>query len=610
MLNFENILRQYFPDVTNRHQKITRLAGKLLGLLFQQHQFEQFANENPKVTGLSLTKAILDFFSFEVTTSKRELHRIPKTGRVIIVANHPIGSLDGIGLLDLVGRQRSDVKVVANDMLWQLEGLRPLLLPVNNMGGHTARQHLLDLHRHLASDGALIIFPAGEVSRLTLNGISDGPWHPGFVKLAQTTVTPVLPVHITGRNSRFFYALSILIKPLSTAWLVREMFKQRGASIGFTVGEMIHVKTRAEASISPTEIAAMIKTKTYELGSQSGTRKRTPEPQHPIDIAEPEPKQSLVEDIARCEVLSETPDGKQILLTESSKAPSLLREIGRLRELTFRQVGEGSGHDRDLDQFDDYYHQLIVWDPERLEVAGAYRLGNARDILKLRGIKGLYTSTLFNFDEGMKLYFDQGLELGRSFVQPCYQNRQALDYLWLGIGAYLQRKPHIRFLFGSASISAAYGPEATSRIAHFFTSNYDQISLGVTAKTPFNIDPASIAPDEDADDGIDADERLRRLTCSLRDYLASRGHTIPTLYKHYAQATEHRGVAFTALNVDPIFSNCVDCFVLADLTLLKSKKKRRYLGNDWQPIGEKGYCGSQHETLDSKLLRAEITEAV
>ena len=158
MLNFENILRQYFPDATHRPRKITPLAGKLLGLLFHQRQFEQFATENPNVSGLPLTEAILDFFSFGVTTSKRELHRIPKTGRVIIVANHPIGSLDGIGLLDLVARQRSDVKVMANDMLWQLEGLRPLLLPVNNMGGHTARQHLLDLHHHLASDGALIVF--------------------------------------------------------------------------------------------------------------------------------------------------------------------------------------------------------------------------------------------------------------------------------------------------------------------------------------------------------------------------------------------------------------------------------------------------------------------
>ena len=166
------------------------------------------------------------------------------------------------------------------------------------------------------------------------------------------------------------------------------MFKQRGASIRITVGEMIHVKARAEISSSPSEIAAMIKTKTYELGSQSGTRKRTPEPRHPIDIAEPEPKQSLLEDIARCEVLSETPDGKQILLTESSKVPSLLREIGRLRELTFRQVGEGSGHDRDLDKFDDYYHQLIVWDPERLEVAGAYRLGNAHAYSSFEGSMG------------------------------------------------------------------------------------------------------------------------------------------------------------------------------------------------------------------------------
>ena len=138
MLNFENILRQYFPDATHRHQKITRLAGKLLGLLFHQHQFEQFATENPNVSGLPLTKAILDFFSFGVTTSKSELDRIPRTGRVIIVANHPIGSLDGIGLLDLVARQRSDVKVMANDMLWQLEGLRPFLLPVNNMGAHRA----------------------------------------------------------------------------------------------------------------------------------------------------------------------------------------------------------------------------------------------------------------------------------------------------------------------------------------------------------------------------------------------------------------------------------------------------------------------------------------
>ena len=578
MLNFQALLQEYFPRSTARHRSAARVAGKFLGFLFFQKRFEQFARDHPSAYGFEFVEAALRFFDFNLRIRESERARIPSSGQLVIAANHPIGSLDGIALLHLIRQIRPDVKVVANSLLMQVERLHPVLLPVDNMGGTTTRQHLLDIKAHLQDGGALIIFPAGEVSRFGAKGVRDGGWNSGFVKLASATKAPILPIYMGGRNSILFYSLSFLAKPLSTAWLIREMFSHSHNTIDARIGRPIPHEVYAANDLSAKTLARMFKRHVYRLAKGKKPVFKSVE-----TVAPPESRVLLKQELKQSTELGITPDGKRILLTTAADSPCVMREIGRLRELTFRLVGEGSGLPRDIDAFDNTYLQLVLWDEDDLEIVGAYRLGDSRQLMESRGVDGLYSSTLFDYGPMMHRYFEEGLELGRSFVQPKYQTRHALDYLWFGIGAYIIRNPHIRYLFGPASISKLYGPDATARIALFYSGHFNGIPVSVMPKNPFQI-PADVRTKLSSEfAGVDREQDFK----ALKDALGAKGFTVPTLYKHYSQTTDHTGVTFTAFNCDPEFADCIDAFVIADLTKLKPKKRKRYLGKEWVHVGDK-----------------------
>ena len=575
MLDFQHILEDYYPEFVRHRRRTANAIARLLNILFLQKRFKQFEHKYSGLEGFDFVSAALTFFDFSIRLPESQKARIPATGRLVIASNHPIGSLDGIALLDLVRQVRNDVRVVANGMLMHLKPLHSVLLPVNNMSGSTTRRDLLAIRKHLESDGVLIIFPAGEVSRLGLKGVRDGLWNNGFVKLASATKAPILPIFMGGRNSAFFYGLSALVKPLSTAWLIREMFKQQHKSVDVHIGRPIPYSTYSANGFSTTTLAAMFKTHVYQLTSST-----KPVFESVDSVAQPELRSALIEELAHCDHLGTTPDGKQIYLTTMAQSPCIMREIGVLREITFRLAGEGSGLARDIDQFDQDYYQLLLWDDAEREIVGAYRLGDASELIDKRGVNGLYTSSLFEFDAQMDRFFRQGLELGRSFVQPKYQSRYALDYLWSGIGAFVKQRPRIRYLFGSASISRFYKQASIERIAYYYGTHFSHIDVGVTPKTPLLIGDKEQTALASEFAGRDAEDDFK----TLRDALAKEGRPVPVLYKHYARATRQDGVTFTAFNIDPNFNDCVDGFVIADLTKLKPKKKNRYLGTDWTPL--------------------------
>ena len=568
MLNFGEILESRFPRFAARHQRSAAALGKFLGLLFYEKRFQQFEQDYPHLTGFDFVEAVLRYFDFHIRLRESERARIPDDGRVVIIANHPIGSLDGIALLNLVRQVRPDVKVVANELLMAVKPLEHVLLPVDNMGGRTARQNLLNIRTHLQHDGALIIFPAGEVSRLGPKGIKDGAWHSGFVKIADATGSPILPIFVKGRNSIFFYSLSFIAKPLSTIWLIREMFKQSHRAIDARIGCVITPDVYRANDFSAKKLAQLFRKHVYRLGKGAEPLFKTIE-----TVAPAESKTLVRRELQASECLGSTPDGKTIYLTNMASSPCVMREIARLREITFRLVGEGSGMPRDMDRYDKHYLQLVLWDDSEREIAGAYRIGRAREVLETAGIEGLYTHSLFQYGAGMTAFLQQGLELGRSFVQPKYQNKYALDYLWCGLGAYLHKHPEIRYLFGPASISRLYGTEGIARLAHFYGSYYNELQIDVSARRPFTLNSETLAQLAGEYSGADYEQDFR----SLKHALAEQGLPVPVLFKHYAHAADRDGVAFTAFNIDPDFGNCVDAFVLLDLHKLTPKKRKRYL---------------------------------
>ncbi|HAU4887661.1 lysophospholipid acyltransferase family protein [Aeromonas hydrophila] len=561
MFSVDALLQQHLPRLS-AHGLLRPLLRQGLRWLLHEQAFQRFATSHPHLRGLDFVEQALTELDFDYRVSEAQLEHIPASGRVIIVANHPIGSLDGLALLRLLGRIRPDVKIVANQLLAQLTPLRPLLLPVDNLGGKTDRRAILAMGEHLASAGALVIFPAGEVSRLGPKGVKDGPWQAGFIKLAQRTRTPLVPIHLDGRNGLSFYLAAWLHNDWAGLLLVKQLFRQQGKRIGVTIGARIPVSGVQE--LPAKSAARLVRSHLYRVGRGKRGLLATEAP-----IALPEERRQLKQAIDACEALGHTPDGQGIYLYRRHELSHsvILRELGRLREIAFRAVGEGSGRRRDLDAFDDDYHHLILWDPTRLEIIGAYRFAPVAELLASKGLGGLYSHTLFGFEEKLLPRLELAIELGRSFIQPAYWGKRGLDYLWFGIGAYLARYPRYRYLFGPVSLSGSLPAAAKDLLVSFYRQHFAPELALAPSRRPYPATPPLFA-------GLDYGADLRELKARLDNL----GCAIPTLYKQYSELCEPGGVQFMDFGIDPDFNHCIDGLVWVDVSRLKPHKRARYIG--------------------------------
>lgn len=577
MLDLEQLINARFPDLAEKRPRLARPVLTLLKRLAREDDANAFLAATAGCEGFDFVDRALDYFNISCSVRDRELENIPAEGRVVIVANHPLGVLDGVALLRLVGRVRRDVKIVANDLLMHFRPIRPLLLPVVNLGEGSNRANVEAIHAALERDEAVIIFPSGEVSRAGPRGIRDGRWRGGFLRFAEQARAPVLPVHVGARNSVLFYGVSTLFRPLSTVMLLREPHQSRGATLEVRIGEPIPWKA-IEAIAGPREekIATVNRT-VYEIGKRrpaAAPSRRTAGLATEKPVAPPEDRLALRRELRHAERLGETADGKSIYLVEGAAESAVLRELGRLREIAFRQVGEGTGRRRDVDAYDAFYRHVLLWDEEELQVAGAYRIGDAARIVAERGPEGLYTHTLFTFEDGIRAHFAHSMELGRSFVQPRYQGLRALDSLWQGIGAYLARHPHVRYLFGPVSVSNAYPEWARHMLVHFYRRHFGLPERLVTPRRPFIVPEAVEAELARLLPGRDYAGDFR----TLKARFSAARLSVPTLYKQYAELCEPGGTRFLGFNVDPAFADCVDGLVMVDLLRMKPGKRERYLG--------------------------------
>ena len=314
-----------------------------------------------------------------------------------------------------------------------------------------------------------------------------------------------------------------------------------------------------------------------------GTRRESAPPAPAALIAAVD-RQRLCAEVQRLRELGCTPDGKQIRVGRLAAGSLLLREIGRLRELSFRAVGEGTGRALDVDAYDPGYEHILLWDAQARAIAGAYRVCRGAEMLKSRGLSGLYTASLFEFDAGTLARVAEGMELGRSFVVPEYWGTRSLDYLWLGIGAYLRAHPEVRYLFGPVSISAELPITAREHLVAYYgqhfgapgallsaTASCADAAVPARARHPFRF-----LADAPCYRDLDAEQGFRRLKSNL-DALGAKP---PVLYKQYTDLCEPGGARFLAFGVDPDFANCVDGLIEVDLQRIKPKKARRYLAAD------------------------------
>jgi putative hemolysin len=567
MLSIEQALTDRIPWLA-QHPRIRRPVAGMLERLAHETRFNHTLDLAGSAEGFDFCEHMLDYLGVSCRVTEREREHIPVEGPLLVVANHPLGMVDAIALVQLIGSVRQDVKILGNDVLAAVPQLGHLLLPVD-VFGKGAGSKLRGIFRALEAGQALIIFPAGQVSRVRPGGVSDGNWSDGFARIAMRTGTPVLPVHIASRNSAMFYGLSMLAKPLGTAMLPREATAQRKQRVGFSIGALIGAdELKSRSNGSPEQAAKLMRRHVYRVGRHRGLifGGQTP-------LAHPEPTEWITADLARAECLAELADGKQMLLLRGTTDSAALREIGRLRELTFRRVGEGTGMRRDLDMYDPTYEHLVLWDAKALRIVGAYRCGHGGRLIAERGMSALYTSSLFDYSPALESRLAQGLELGRSFIAPAYWRSRALDQLWQGIGLYLQRHPELRYVFGPVSMSVSMPREAREWIAAAHQYYFGAPGLAA-ARQPFVISPAVTDVVRAELAGLDPVSGLVR----LKHRLDALGVTLPVLYRQYVDLVDPSGVQFLDFGEDPGFSGCVDGLVLLDLASLKPAKKARYLG--------------------------------
>lgn len=556
----DTLIERYPRWFGGRRGALTRPLLRRWGSWSGIEQAQAFLRDSAGLDGWQFVAASHDFLQLDQRYDPQALKRIPATGSLLVIANHPSGARDAMALLGLVGQVRRDVRIVANHLLSHIAPLKSLLLPVRVFGGQADAGSLRAVRAALAAGQCVIVFPAGEVSRLHPLGVRDGRWRAGFARFARAAGAPVLPVRVDARNSALFYGVSAVFKPVGTVLLPREMFARRQQPLKLHVGHARVLDAREN------DVAAIrqLRRALYALGRRADGQGSAPTP-----LIEAVPVAELRAAIATLPQLGSTREGRTIVAGKLEADSPLLREIGRLRELTFRQVGEGTGRALDLDDYDSWYDHIVLWDDQAGAVAGAYRVARGAQVLAQRGLQGLYTASLFDWSESALPRIAEGMELGRSFVAPAYWNSRSIDQLWQGIGAYLARHRQVRYLFGAVSISAALPCAAREQIVAYYQHFHGQDGAAATARKPFGFTDAP--PQFEAMDATTA-------FAVLRGNLDALGAQLPMLLRQYTELCEPGGARFLAFGVDADFAGCVDGLIELDLARMQARKRQRYLG--------------------------------
>lgn len=527
----------------------------------------------------------LEVLGIDYNIVQGTLSEVPATGPTIVVANHPLGCVEGVILAELLLMLRSDVKILANQYLKTVPELDQLFIGVDVFEGKNAHQAnllaLREANRHLKQQGLLLLFPAGEVSKMVdrkTQKLEDKEWSRSVASLVTKHKATTVPVFIKGQNSRRFYFAGKVHPLLRTLMLGRELLNKKSQCIELFIGDAI--KHKEISKLDDLQLVNYLRLNTYLLGASHHSRaaiNSKPE----FDASESNtPIASRLASKALMEDIQNIPSDHHLLshqefdvyCTQSKYIPAIMHEIGRQREINFRQVGEGTGKALDLDLFDDDYHHLFIWDNNQQQLVGAYRLGLVDKLLERRGLDGLYSRTLFDYDRAFIDKMGNAIELGRSVIASEYQKSMtALLLLWKGIATFVYKHPHYTHLYGPVSISNDYSDNARQLLTQSLTLNHYDSDRAEHVKPISPLNRSEIQWNTSMLTAL-ADVQLLSKVIARMD----QGRGVPVLLRHYL-GLNGKLVSF---NVDADFNNSLDGLILVDLTKVDEKTLNRYMGNE------------------------------
>ncbi|MEN8149718.1 MAG: GNAT family N-acyltransferase [Planctomycetota bacterium] len=517
----------------------------------------------------------------ETEFDEAQIERIPGTGPVVLVANHPFGMIEGLVLLQLMRRRRDDGRILGNRLLAAFPELRDDLILVDPYdGAGSERVNLNPIRQSIrwVRDGGMMgIFPAGEVARLTLRRrrVTEGPWSDTVVKLIRRSGATTVPVWFEGANSRVFHLLGLLHPRIRTALRIRELVNKEGRTIRPRIGNPIPPE-RLESISGRDHQASYLRLRTLALADRTVPRENDAAPPS-APIIDPVPAEEIRHEVEALPVdrRLQSAGGMDVYWARAGEIPRTLREIGRLREVTFREVHEGTGLSVDLSRFDQAYLHLFIYHPESFEIVGAYRLGQTDVLLEKEGVRGLYTSTLFRISRRLLEKVGPALEVGRSFVRPEYQRSYVpLHLLWLGIGHFVARYPRYATLFGPVSINNDYRSTSREILVAFLREHgyWSELSRLVRPRTPLKPRDACHWDPRAFSSVIRDVKDVSNLISEIEDD----GKGIPILLKQYLRL----GARLLGFNVDPAFGHALDGLVLVDLRRTDLRLLERYLSRE------------------------------
>lgn len=566
----EIISKKDFKSATKLDKLMLPGLANLLMEVMKINDVNKLYTKFHELEGLDFVDGILDGLGIKIEIDEKELNNIPKDGAFIAIANHPYGGVEGLILLKILCMQRPDVKLMANFLLKKIPNLSDYFIAVNpfeNVKNASSISGLKTTLEQLQQGNPIGIFPAGEVSAYNskTQKVMDKQWSPVVGKIISKAGVPVLPVYFHGNNGLLFNLLGFIHPTLRTARLPYELFNKKGYTIKMRIGKPIPFEEIKKLS-AQNKVLHYLRARTYALGSGIEVKKFFTSKLFSIksspDKIIPETSTELIlkeiENLKDKYVMSEK--NYDVYLSGASSMPNIINEIGRLREITFREVGEGTNKKIDLDEYDLYYSHLFIWDREAQKIVGAYRVGKGDEIFFRYGSRGFYITNLFRVKAGFHPIMKAGLELGRSFVRKEYQQKALpLFLLWKGLLMFLMKNPEYRYMFGPVSISNNFSKLSKTLMIEFIKNNcFDkELEKYVSPKKQFYAELPTI----DSEVLLNNKDSIKSLD-SLISEIEINHNKVPVLLRQYIQLN----AKIIGFNVDPKFNDSIDGFLVLDIT--------------------------------------------